>query len=382
MDARRILCVLVASLGLVGCRSGTDPSIDLLESELRWMEDQLYLLDDQLEQKCAQVASCHRENQALRYELMTAQQGGTDDADHGSSRLDQLVPRPRGTLEPEFDESELAPPAIEMGDPVNPTAGPVSTPSATLPLAVSLPASSTLGRTVDRGRPVESLITASDGTSEIDAHITRIELNSRLTGGYDFDGKPGHEGLLIVIEPRNMAGNYVPIPGPVSIAVIDPVETGPAARVARWDFTSSEAASHMRRSLLGKGIHLELPWPHEPPRHDRLEVYARYYAPDGRKLQADRIIHVSPIVQIPPSEIVWNGPSPVSVSPPSVVEFEPLDGTTTQQLLTAPVLTPTTTDRLGTDQPRARRATRGLSELPRLPQRTSQPTIPGWRPYR
>ena len=30
---------------------------------------------------------------------------------------------------------------------------------------------------------------------DVDIRVTRIVLNSRLTGGYDFDGKPGDEGL-------------------------------------------------------------------------------------------------------------------------------------------------------------------------------------------
>jgi len=45
-----IVLLLVAGSG---CKSQPNPSIELLESELRWMEDQLYAMDYELSQRCA-----------------------------------------------------------------------------------------------------------------------------------------------------------------------------------------------------------------------------------------------------------------------------------------------------------------------------------------
>ena len=59
MDARRQLffLLLLACLHCCGCMA-PDPSVELLEGELRWMENQLYMLEDELQQKCDQLADC------------------------------------------------------------------------------------------------------------------------------------------------------------------------------------------------------------------------------------------------------------------------------------------------------------------------------------
>lgn len=62
MFVRALKCLFVTALlaALVtGCRY-RDPSIDLLESELRWMEDQVYLLEDELTTRCAELAACRQ----------------------------------------------------------------------------------------------------------------------------------------------------------------------------------------------------------------------------------------------------------------------------------------------------------------------------------
>ena len=55
---RWLLCLSLGSL-LVGCRY-RDPSIDILEGELRWMEDQLYFLEDELARTCADLERCRQ----------------------------------------------------------------------------------------------------------------------------------------------------------------------------------------------------------------------------------------------------------------------------------------------------------------------------------
>lgn len=51
-------CALFA-LVFAGCHY-RDPSIDILESELRHMEDQVYMLEDELERKCADLNACQQ----------------------------------------------------------------------------------------------------------------------------------------------------------------------------------------------------------------------------------------------------------------------------------------------------------------------------------
>jgi len=128
-----------------------------------------------------------------------------------------------------------------------------------------------------------------------DARVQEVVLNRVLTGGYDRDGRPGDDGVMVVIEPRNAAGQFVPIAGELSIKLIDPRELTPAQQTfAHWKLTRKQAAAKLRRSLLGRGVHLELAWPSRPPRADEFELQVVYTTADGRKLNAEREIHIDP----------------------------------------------------------------------------------------
>jgi hypothetical protein len=115
-------------------------------------------------------------------------------------------------------------------------------------------------------------------------------LNPLLTGGADFDGQPGDDGLCVVLEPRNAADQCLPLTGAVSVVVLDPSRQGDAARVARWDFDAAAVQQAVHRTPSTRGIKLELPWPAAPPANSQLKLFVRYETPDGRKLQTDRDI--------------------------------------------------------------------------------------------
>jgi hypothetical protein len=129
--------------------------------------------------------------------------------------------------------------------------------------------------------------------AEVDAEVTHIVLNQKLTGGFDFDkSKTGDEGVTVVIEPRNGDGAYVPLSGELTVVLLDPAEEGEAQRIARFDFDAIEASRHLRKSLLGKGIHLDLRWPDQAPRHEIVRIAVRYTTPEGRKLEARRDVKI------------------------------------------------------------------------------------------
>jgi hypothetical protein len=115
-----------------------------------------------------------------------------------------------------------------------------------------------------------------------------------LTGGHNVDGHAGDEGVMVVVEPLNAAGDLIEVPGEISIVVLDPAIEGEAARVARWDFNSKEAAGYLKRTPMGDGLHFDLRWPHSPPVHRVLNLHVRYTTADGRRLQAEKQIEVDP----------------------------------------------------------------------------------------
>lgn len=125
-----------------------------------------------------------------------------------------------------------------------------------------------------------------------DLQVKSISLNRR-TGGWNSDGKPGDDGIAVVLEPRNARGEVVPTPGAVTLVVIDPSIDNESGRF-RWDFTSADSGAMFRPLATGGsgGLHFELPWPEGPPAHAKLKLFVRYQTDDGRKLQAEKDIFV------------------------------------------------------------------------------------------
>ena len=315
---RHLFFVLALSLSLSGCK-GTDSSIELLESELRWMEDQLYVMDRELANTQAKLDSSQRYNEALKKEIKQ---------DRGSSS--RSVPTPTPAIEEEtFDESDLVIPEIDLGPDADDTstssdppvidesviegsleatdnAAETQTPSLLQPgseptegfrvPAEQLPTQPPVDDDAPTDLPNPPALNLEDITrGEVpasDVHVARIVLNSRLSGGYDFDGQPGDDGLLLVIEPQNTAGQYLPLPGDLTITVEDPRRPSADARIARWDFNAVETVDYMKKTLLGRGIHLKLPWPNQPPDQAMLKVFATYHSTDGRQLGASRNVKI------------------------------------------------------------------------------------------
>ena len=308
-----------------------DSTVELLESELRWMEDNLYRMDDQLDRAIEQLDSARRNNAILRLELAEARGEGSNS--NSGPRKSNSILKSNGSgsdgssgsggddgsdsgfdEESGFDDADfLTPPQIETGEPSvapgNPTeAKPeTATPTEAAPLAIpdneadapgikfegmpeTIPVPSiNEGPANDKpaGNPFEDQSSDTAPTS-----VTRVLLNKRLTGGYSFDGKRGHEGIMVVLEPQDAFARYQAVAGEVEIEVRDISKSGLAARVGKWKFDPIESEQRMKKTLLGEGLHFQLPWPAADPQHDRLKVLVSYQTPDGRTLKAEREILV------------------------------------------------------------------------------------------
>jgi hypothetical protein len=130
----RRLFVLFPILAIAGCSGALgnfagkivaqpDPTIELLESELRWMEDNLYRMDYQLDCCLEHLESARRNNATLRIELAENRNGSSN----ASSTSPALPTRANTTNDVEgFDEEkalddedlyDLSAPVIKLGVP-------------------------------------------------------------------------------------------------------------------------------------------------------------------------------------------------------------------------------------------------------------------------
>ena len=92
--------------------------------------------------------------------------------------------------------------------------------------------------------------------------------------------------LLVVLEVLSATQEPVEADGEVSLMVMSADAPGSLQRLERWDFTAAEAESSWQSSLLGDGLHLQLPLPLEELPDKPLELWARVVARDGRKMLA------------------------------------------------------------------------------------------------
>jgi len=277
----KLLSVAVLSALTAGCHSGAQT--DLMERELRHQEDRIYELEDCVQRYEGMLDSAHQENMALKRRF-----GVNDRAEvlPDSARRDGDEEEYSDTLTPQIELGEEIDPNSE-GKPIEPNTqgGPGSQGEPELP-------DSSLNAPIQLA---PQLVGPAVGKVE------RIELNKLLSGPLDADGRPGDEGVLVVVEPRDGAGRLVHAVGQLSVMLRDPQQSGRQAQLGRWDFQPEDLSDHWRKSMLAEGYVFELPWPTEPPRGKQLQLWARLVDDNGQKHLAQLDINTRPHEPTQPS---------------------------------------------------------------------------------
>ena len=363
VDVRYLLLILALCLCTAGCR-GTDASVELLESELRWMEDQLFLMDQELSMTHAKLHSSQRFNDSLKQELDDLRRNGSDSGFSGGSSGG----RPPRRDDP-INDMDLSIPEIDLGagdDSLNNGDGSQN--------------ENGTGDDAPRIDDPDSLQGIDlDETTRSKKRVDRIVLNSRLTGGYDFDGRPGDEGLLLVIEPQDKSGTYVASPGELTITVHDPTKRGEDARIAQWQYSAAESTELLRQTLLGKGFHLQLPWPNEMPEQSELAVSTTYRNPHGNYLRTRRTIRIDTGIQsVADADRAYSHDT--SLVPAHRTGISRVSGVPSPPK--APTLLPVSPNQTGSGHPNWQPSrSSAVARQPRTTPKVSRQE-PAWQPYR
>lgn len=315
-------------LSCLGCKS--DLSQQLLERELRMQEDQIYQLQDELQDKCARLERVAGENTSLKRQLGFSEADGPA-VRRGPSLLGgQPTPAPRTgpgqplLVPPSIDipgagTGSAAPPAGVLPPPARP--GVIAPPTLDgvppLPAEPRFPGAQTQDRStvtpVSATVAVEGVPTADPRRGEPPAdrqlsheesladsgRITHVVVNPARTECFDGDGDGVSDGLAIVIEPRDGDERLVTAAGDVSISVYDVSGPTGAAPVARWDIPAREAIGRFRRTSRNRGLHFVLRWPGPPPQGDHVQVQVSLTTFEAASFQADCTVAVHPQPQAP-----------------------------------------------------------------------------------
>ena len=303
----RVLAVALILLAIAGC--STDPrarrEIALMRNEILDLEDQYYSLkakyrdetghepdfssasgdgysytteDSNTDGICAQCGQVH--NPTIEYDHPLIYEPTID-----SQSAPQSFPNSGGTIQrsPESngkanqprtqpaEEIELIPDAKSTGDSAIPTKG-----------------SSFNNRGSDLRRRSDARYrdARSDSAPLIapPASVADIHLPAEEIAGYEVDGRPGDDGVLVSIVPdfgQSETGSL----GDLTISVIDPEQATDKQRLGLWRFTAHQVDSMLVRNNGHSKIAARLPWQHGPVKHSNLLLFARLKTADGRLLE-------------------------------------------------------------------------------------------------
>ncbi|QDU92771.1 hypothetical protein [Lignipirellula cremea] len=287
-----LFAALWSCAALCGCKS--DPKRDLyieaVNAEKRILEDRVYQMEYEVKL---------RDERLARLEKSVAKKGTAAEPTPAADPPPAVAPNITIPDQTPFEEElpDLSPvrPQPTRPEPTRPVPAPdLRGPDIDKGKPVGPDVLDGLGPNLNDGRGEPELIPAPQ-LSQVDAkpaplptdrRVTHIVVNKRLSGGHDFDRRAGDDGLALVIEPRNADDLFVPTPGSMSVVVLDRSQEGEAARVARWDFEASEIEQRLRLDpFRGRGVHLHLPWPADPPHGKDLAVFLRFETDDQRQLE-------------------------------------------------------------------------------------------------
>ena len=304
MNIGRYIAVALLCAVAVGCRS-KNKNNELLQNEMRLYEDEIYRLQDELAAYKSQLAACQGGNLVHPGPDLP---GGIESAPIYEPPTDPVP------AAPQFEVPLIRPPREDTPEGTMPEPARARKPETGNPPAESKPSGTPADPTSlarNRGLPPEFEVPPLEQPPlgmPGDGVIHQITVHDLLTGGLDRDRQYGDEGLLVILEPRDMQGRIIHSAGNISIALMDPALPGDAGRVARWDFSANDAAQLYRRTAAAEGIFLELAWPAGPPAHRDLTLHARLVTPDGREFRCEKQIRIDLATQQGPS---WTEPLPI-----------------------------------------------------------------------
>jgi hypothetical protein len=158
--------------------------------------------------------------------------------------------------------------------------------------------------------------------------LKRIALG-RGTGGYDNDGMPGDESLMVVVEPRDIDDHVVKVPGSLHVTAIEIDRQGLKNPLCWWTLTPEQLRPLWKQGLLSTGYSVVLPWT-VFPKCETVRIVAQFKLIDGRVFEADKDVKVRLLHTAPPAHGL----------PVPALEFPPLP-TPTQPALPDPNPLPT-----------------------------------------
>lgn len=117
------------------------------------------------------------------------------------------------------------------------------------------------------------------GLSEED--LQKLYYPERLTidsqsGGADYDGQPGDDGVTVYLRPVDREGDAVKVPGDVTIQLYDLAAPPNRNLVGEYKVPVDQVGRLWHGKLLARHYTIKCPWPSTPPAHSELTIRALF----------------------------------------------------------------------------------------------------------
>lgn len=119
-----------------------------------------------------------------------------------------------------------------------------------------------------------------------------IELE-QLTGGYDEDGRPGDDGVVVYLRPLDRTGDVIKAAGDLKIELFDLAQPDGLEKIGEYIFPVADMEKNWFGRFMTNHYTLRCPWQNGPPAHRDITVRATFvdYL-TGRQLSTAREIKV------------------------------------------------------------------------------------------
>jgi len=206
-------------------------------------------------------------------------------------QTEPLLPTPeplnKESILPKEPSSELLPPSKE------PLLPPAAKESILKPAPNGLPTSDTDASNAQRkiqlpaskpSTPDSAVVQSSatlTKTKPVDPRVRQIDWHPTMCRAQNVDGKPGDDGLYLVLVPRNNAGEFVPSTGDLTIVIEETQSDNSVLRIGRYEYTAEELKEHLEPIGSAPGLHLPIRWNDQTPNSTSVDVYVKFTLSDG-----------------------------------------------------------------------------------------------------
>lgn len=97
-----------------------------------------------------------------------------------------------------------------------------------------------------------------------------------LSGGYDIDGRPGDEGVVLYLQPVDAAGDVLKVAGEIRIQLYDLANPPAENLIGQYVIPVEQARDLWYGKLMTNHYTIKCPWPSGPPAHPDITVHATF----------------------------------------------------------------------------------------------------------